>query len=41
MDAVVLRALEKDKSHRYQSAEEFREDVEAVLAGRRRARLPP
>ncbi len=41
MDAVVLRALEKDKSRRYQSAEEFREDVDAVLAGRTpTARLP-
>lgn len=41
MDAVVLRALEKDKARRYQSAEEFREDVDAVLAGRTpTARLP-
>ncbi|HEY8317605.1 MAG TPA: Stk1 family PASTA domain-containing Ser/Thr kinase [Amnibacterium sp.] len=41
MDAVVLRALEKDKNHRYQSAEEFRADVEAVVAGRPPvARLP-
>lgn len=41
MDAVVLRALEKDKAKRYQSAEEFREDVDAVLAGRApTARLP-
>ena len=41
MDAVVLRALEKDKAKRYQSAEEFRDDVDAVLAGRApAARLP-
>ena len=41
MDAVVLRALEKDKARRYQSAEEFRDDVDAVLAGRTpTARLP-
>jgi serine/threonine-protein kinase len=41
MDAVVLRALEKDKTRRYQTADEFREDVDAVLAGRQpTARLP-
>jgi serine/threonine protein kinase len=41
MDAVVLRALEKDKTRRYQTADEFREDVDAVLAGRApTARLP-
>ncbi len=41
IDAVVLRALEKDKNVRYQTAEEFRADVEAVAAGRRpAARLP-
>ncbi|WP_375387969.1 Stk1 family PASTA domain-containing Ser/Thr kinase [uncultured Amnibacterium sp.] len=41
MDAVVLRALEKDKTRRYPSAEEFRDDVDAVLAGRTpTARLP-
>ncbi|MGN6446521.1 Stk1 family PASTA domain-containing Ser/Thr kinase [Amnibacterium sp.] len=41
MDAVVLRALEKDKARRYQSADEFRADVDAVLAGRTpTARLP-
>jgi beta-lactam-binding protein with PASTA domain len=41
MDAVVLRALEKDKTRRYQSADEFRQDVDAVLAGRPpTARLP-
>lgn len=41
MDAVVLRALEKDKARRYQTADEFRDDVDAVLAGRTpTARLP-
>ncbi len=41
MDAVVLRALEKDKNRRYQSAAEFRADVEAVVAGRTpTAKLP-
>jgi len=41
MDAVVLRALEKDKSRRYQSAADFRADVEAVVAGRApTAKLP-
>jgi serine/threonine-protein kinase len=41
MDAVVLRALEKDKTKRYSSAAEFRDDVDAVLAGRTpTARLP-
>ena len=34
MDAVVLRGLEKDRTRRYQSADEFRTDVEAVVAGR-------
>ena len=41
MDAVVLRALEKNKAKRYQSADDFRADVDAVLAGRTpTARLP-
>ncbi|MDQ1513102.1 MAG: eukaryotic-like serine/threonine-protein kinase [Microbacteriaceae bacterium] len=41
MDAVVLRGLEKDKTRRYQSAADFRADVEAVVAGRRPvAKLP-
>jgi eukaryotic-like serine/threonine-protein kinase len=35
VDAIVLHALVKDRSARYQSAEEFRDDVEAALAGRR------
>jgi serine/threonine-protein kinase len=41
MDAVILRALEKDKRDRYSSAAEFRDDLEAVAAGRKpAARLP-
>ncbi len=33
LDAVVLRALAKDRFERYQSAAEFRDDVEAAAAG--------
>ncbi|CAN5453200.1 Stk1 family PASTA domain-containing Ser/Thr kinase [soil metagenome] len=33
LDAVVLRSLAKDRFERYQSAGEFREDVEAAAAG--------
>ncbi len=33
LDAVVLRALSKDRFARYQSASEFRADVEAAAAG--------
>jgi len=33
VDAVVLRALAKDRFDRYQSATEFRDDVEAAAAG--------
>ncbi len=33
MDAVVLRALAKDRFDRYQSATEFRDDAEAAAAG--------
>jgi eukaryotic-like serine/threonine-protein kinase len=33
LDAVVLRALAKDRFARYQSASEFRADVEAAAAG--------
>jgi eukaryotic-like serine/threonine-protein kinase len=41
MDAVILRALEKDKTDRYSSAAEFRDDLEAVASGRKPAtRLP-
>ncbi|GAA4351213.1 Stk1 family PASTA domain-containing Ser/Thr kinase [Angustibacter luteus] len=35
VDAIVLHALEKDRGSRYQTADDFREDVEAALAGRR------
>jgi beta-lactam-binding protein with PASTA domain len=41
MDSVVLRALAKDREDRYQSAVEFRDDLDAVVAGRKpAARLP-
>ena len=33
MDAVVLRSLAKDRFERYQSASEFRDDVETAAAG--------
>jgi serine/threonine-protein kinase len=33
LDAVVLRALAKDRFERYQSAGEFRQDVESAAAG--------
>lgn len=33
LDAVVLRALAKDRFDRYQSASEFRDDVETAAAG--------
>jgi serine/threonine protein kinase len=33
LDAVVLRALAKDRFERYQSASEFRQDVESAAAG--------
>ena len=33
LDAVVLRAMSKDRFQRYQSAAEFRKDVEAAAAG--------
>ncbi|WP_345619307.1 Stk1 family PASTA domain-containing Ser/Thr kinase [Streptomyces ziwulingensis] len=34
MDAIVLKALEKDRDYRYQSADEMRADIEACLDGR-------
>ena len=34
VDAIVIHALVKDRTGRYQSAEEFRADVEAALTGR-------
>ncbi len=33
MDAVVLRSMAKDRDERFQSAEEFRENLQAALAG--------
>ncbi|MEE1939495.1 Stk1 family PASTA domain-containing Ser/Thr kinase [Streptomyces sp. TRM 70361] len=33
MDAIVLKALEKDPDYRYQSADEMRADIEAALDG--------
>ena len=35
VDAIVLHALTKDRDTRYQTAAEFRADLEAALAGRR------
>ncbi|HET8614982.1 MAG TPA: Stk1 family PASTA domain-containing Ser/Thr kinase [Actinomycetales bacterium] len=35
VDAIVLHALTKDRDERYQSADEFRDDLKAALAGRR------
>jgi serine/threonine-protein kinase len=34
MDAIVLKALVKDPNYRYQSADEMRADIEALLEGR-------
>ncbi len=33
VDAIVLHALVKDRNDRYQNAEDFRQDIDAVLAG--------
>ena len=33
MDAVVMRSMAKDRDERFQSAEEFRENLQAALAG--------
>jgi eukaryotic-like serine/threonine-protein kinase len=35
VDAIVMHALVKDRAARYQSADEFQDDVQAALAGRR------
>jgi serine/threonine-protein kinase len=35
VDAIVLHSLTKDREQRYQSADEFRDDIKAALAGRR------
>jgi len=40
LDAVVLHALTKDRFDRFQSAAEFRDDLEAAGAGRAPARRP-
>jgi serine/threonine-protein kinase len=40
LDSVVMRALQKDPGHRYQSAEELRRDLAAVLAGQVPAAVP-
>ncbi|HKX75615.1 MAG TPA: Stk1 family PASTA domain-containing Ser/Thr kinase, partial [Acidimicrobiia bacterium] len=40
LDAVVMRALQKDPGHRYQSADELRSDLSAVLAGQVPAAVP-
>ncbi|NED82087.1 serine/threonine protein kinase, partial [Streptomyces sp. SID11233] len=34
MDAIVLKALVKDPNYRYQSADDMRADIEALLEGR-------
>ena len=34
IDAIVMHALVKDRAGRYQTADQFREDVDAALAGR-------
>ncbi|WP_426564321.1 Stk1 family PASTA domain-containing Ser/Thr kinase [Angustibacter sp. McL0619] len=35
VDAIVLHALQKDRGSRYQTADEFRADVDAAMEGRR------
>jgi serine/threonine-protein kinase len=40
-DAIVLRALTKDREERYQTADEMRADIRAALAGRPVAPPPP
>jgi eukaryotic-like serine/threonine-protein kinase len=41
VDAIVLKALAKDRDNRYQSAGEMRRDIAAALAGRPVAAVPP
>jgi serine/threonine-protein kinase len=41
VDAIVLKALAKDREDRYQSAGEMRRDIAAALAGRPVAAVPP
>jgi eukaryotic-like serine/threonine-protein kinase len=35
VDAIVLHALQKERGSRYQTADDFREDVDSALTGRR------
>ncbi|MGN6300151.1 MAG: Stk1 family PASTA domain-containing Ser/Thr kinase, partial [Angustibacter sp.] len=35
VDAIVLHALQKERGARYQTADDFRDDVDAALSGRR------
>jgi len=41
LDTVVMRALEKDRTKRYQSAAEFREEVDLAVSGRLPVRREP
>ena len=41
VDAIVLKALAKDREQRYQSADEMRRDIAAALAGRPVAAVVP
>src|SRR3954451_345352 len=41
VDAIVLKALAKERENRYQSAGEMRRDIAAALAGRPVAAVPP
>nr|WP_308798141.1 Stk1 family PASTA domain-containing Ser/Thr kinase [Agromyces protaetiae] len=41
LDAVVLHALDKDRTRRYQSAAEFREEVDLAASGRLPVRREP
>ncbi|MRG58935.1 Stk1 family PASTA domain-containing Ser/Thr kinase [Agromyces sp. CFH 90414] len=40
LDVVVMKALEKDRTRRYQTAAEFRDDVEMAAAGKVPVRQP-
>ena len=41
VDAVVMRAMEKDRSRRYQTMAELERDLERLLAGDQNVGLPP